>query len=224
MYYLQSAMKKSQVITNDLISVTSLLLLGTELEVLRPLQREVLLCLTLLAPQAQDDHVGRLGFLVENGLGLTTKTHLLGVIMAFLLGKVGRLAQLVLGYLVDLVQTPLASGAVRLAFLGHVDHFDLDMFRVRDGDNRHTQRSAKHEILPVMDGAIAPQRDGSGRDGVDDQRPRRWEELGRDIISLDAEIFNPTNQVHSSSSRHGSPPHPTFAPLSPWASLRLRFR
>jgi hypothetical protein len=103
MYYLQSAMKKSQVITNVLISVTALLLLGTELEVLRPLQREVLLCLTLLALQAQDNLAGRLGFLVENGLGLTTKTHLLGVIMAFPLGKVGCLARLVLGHFVDLV-------------------------------------------------------------------------------------------------------------------------
>jgi hypothetical protein len=67
------------------------------------------------------------------------------------------------------------------------------MFRVRDGDDRHTQRSAKHKMLPVMDGAIAPQRDGSGRDGVDDQRPRRWEELGRDIIARDVEIFGPMN-------------------------------
>ncbi len=85
-------MKKSQVITNDLISVTTLLLLGTELEVLRPLQREVLLRLTLLVLQAQDDLAGRLGFLVENELGLTTETHLLGVVMAFPLGKVGHLA------------------------------------------------------------------------------------------------------------------------------------
>ena len=129
-------MKKSQVITNDLISVTTLLLLGTKLEVLRPLQREVLLRLTFLALQTQDNLTGRLGLLVEHGLGLTSETHLLGVVTALPLGEVGCLPRLVLGDLVDLVRTALASGAVRLAFFGDVDHFDLGMIKGERGRGR----------------------------------------------------------------------------------------
>ncbi len=138
------------VITNDLISVTALLLLGTELEVLRPLQCEVLLCLTLLALQTQDDFTGGLGLLVEHGLSLTSETHLLGVVTALPLGEVGCLPRLVLGDLVDLVRAALASGAVRFAFFGHVDHFDLDMIRAREGDDGHT-KSATNKTLPMTD-------------------------------------------------------------------------
>jgi len=117
--------KATTVITNNLVSVAALLLLGTQLEVLSPLQRQVLLRLTLLALQTKDDLTRGLGLLVEDGLGLPSEPHLLGIVTALPLCEVASLSRLVLCHLVDFVFAALASGAVSLAFFGHVDHFDL---------------------------------------------------------------------------------------------------
>lgn len=57
------------------------------------------LCLGLAggALQSQDDLLGGLGLLVEDGLGLTTVTRLLAVVTTLTLGEEGSLASLVLG-------------------------------------------------------------------------------------------------------------------------------
>ena len=107
-----------------LVLVTGLRLLGAELEVLRPLERQVLLRLAFLALQPKDDLPRRLGLLVEHGLRLSSESHLLGIVPALALGEVRGLAGLVLGHLVVLVLPALLAGAVGLALFRDVDHFD----------------------------------------------------------------------------------------------------
>ena len=88
---------------------------------LASLQGQLALGLALDALQSQDDLLGGLGLLVENGLGLTTITALLPVITSLTLGEQGGLASLVLG---DLVLGVLLAGlalAIGLAGLGDVD-------------------------------------------------------------------------------------------------------
>jgi len=102
--------------------VTGVGLLRSELEVLRPLERQLLLRLTLLALQTEHDLAGRLGLLVEDGLRLPSETHLLRVVTTLPLGEVRGLPGLVLRDLVYLVVAALARGAVGLPFLGYVDH------------------------------------------------------------------------------------------------------
>ena len=106
----------------SLVLVTTLSLLGTELEMLSSLEGKLLLGLALLAFQTEDDLTGSLGLLVEDGLGLTTEAHLLGVISALALGEVRGLAGLVLGDLVHLVLLALLACAVGLALLWYVNH------------------------------------------------------------------------------------------------------
>lgn len=106
--------------------MTTLSLLGTELEVLGPLKSQVLLGLTFLALQTKNDLTCSLGLLVEDGLGLTSETHLLGIITTLSLGEVGGLSGLVLGDLVDLVLTALLAGTEGFAFFGYVNHFFFD--------------------------------------------------------------------------------------------------
>ena len=106
--------------------MSTLLLLGTQLEMLRPLQCQVLLRLTLLTFQTQYNLTSRLGLLVKDGLGLSTKSHLFGIVTTLALGKIGRLAGFVLCYLVNFVFAAFATGAVGFAFFGDVDH-DADV-------------------------------------------------------------------------------------------------
>jgi len=102
--------------------VASLHFLGTKFKVLRPLHDQMLLRLTFLALQSQDNLLGSFGLLVEDGLRLTTKSHLLRIVPALSLGEVGGLACLVLSDLVVLVLSALASSTVSLAFFRDVDH------------------------------------------------------------------------------------------------------
>jgi hypothetical protein len=102
--------------------VTGLFLLLTQLKVLGSLDTQLLLRLTFLALQTQDNLTGRLGFFVKDGLGLPTKAHLLRVVTALALCKVGSLAGLVLGDLVELVLVALAC-TVGLALLGNIHHY-----------------------------------------------------------------------------------------------------
>ena len=104
--------------------MTRLSLLGTKLEVLGTLESQMLLGLTFLALQTKDNLTGGLGLLVEHGLGLTSETHLLGIVTTLSLGEVGCLSGLVLGDLVDLVPTALLAGTISLTLLGYVNHFD----------------------------------------------------------------------------------------------------
>jgi len=93
----------------------------TQLEVLCSLQTQLLSRLTFLAFQAQHNLSGGLGLFVKDRLGLAAESHLLGVVPALALGKVGRLAGLVLRHLVHFVLLALAT-AVRFAFFRNVDH------------------------------------------------------------------------------------------------------
>jgi len=92
-----------------------------KLKVLASLQRQLALGLALDALQPQDDLLGRLGLLVEDGLGLTTITRLLPVVTTLTLGEQGGLASLVLGDLVLRVLAALLALAVGVAGLGNVD-------------------------------------------------------------------------------------------------------
>ena len=71
-----------------------------KLEVLATLQSELLLGLAGSALQTQDDLLGGLGLLVEDGLGLTTVTGLLAVVTTLSLSRQRVLALLVLRHLV----------------------------------------------------------------------------------------------------------------------------
>ena len=62
-----------------------------KLEVLAALQGELLLGLASSALETQDDLLGGLGLLVEDGLGLTTITALLPVVTTLTLGEQGGL-------------------------------------------------------------------------------------------------------------------------------------
>ena len=104
--------------------MSTLGLLGTKLEVFGPLKGQMLLGLTFLALQTENDLTCGLRLLVEDGLGLTSETHLLGVITTLSLGKVRGLSGLVLGDLVDLMLAALLASAEGLTFFGHVNHFD----------------------------------------------------------------------------------------------------
>ena len=98
------------------------LLVTTQLKVLAALQGQLALGLALDALQSQDNLLGGLGLLVEDGLGLTTITGLLAVITTLSLGEKRGLASLVLGDLVLGVLAALLALAVRVASLGNVDH------------------------------------------------------------------------------------------------------
>ena len=79
------------------------LLLLAELEVLAPLDLELLLGLARLALQSKHDLFGRLRLLVEDGLRLAAEAHLLRVVPSLALREVTGLAGLVLRHLEDLV-------------------------------------------------------------------------------------------------------------------------
>merc|ERR1719203_451219 len=107
-----------------LILVTRFSLLGTKLKVLGSLQSQMLLGFTFLTFQTQNNLPRSLGLLVKHGLGLSTESHLFGIVTTLTLGEVGSLTGRVLGHLMGLVLTAFFAGAVGLAFFGYVDHFD----------------------------------------------------------------------------------------------------
>jgi hypothetical protein len=104
-----------------LVLVTRCGSLLSQLEMLGSLQTQLLLGLTFLTFQTQDNLTRSLGLLVENGLGLSTETHLLGIVTSLSLCEIGSLTSLVLGHLVDGVLLALAS-TVGLAFFGNIHH------------------------------------------------------------------------------------------------------
>lgn len=113
----------------NLVLVSALGLLLSELEVLGPLEAELLLGLALLALQSDDHLPGGLGLLVEDGLGLAAEAHLLVVVPSLTLGEIRGLSRLVLGDLVDRVLLALLSLAEGFSFLGAVNHFVFVFFR-----------------------------------------------------------------------------------------------
>jgi hypothetical protein len=97
------------------------LLVTTKLEVLATLQSELLLGLARGALETEDDLLGGLGLLVEDGLGLTTVTALLAVVTALTLSVQRGLSSLVLGDLVLGVLVAFLALAVGPAGFGNVD-------------------------------------------------------------------------------------------------------
>lgn len=93
----------------------------SEFEVLGPFQAQLLLRLTCLAFQPEYDLTCRLGLLVEDGLCLSTESHLLRVVTSLPLCEIRRFAGLVLCDLVHGVLLALAA-TVCLAFLRDVHH------------------------------------------------------------------------------------------------------
>ena len=96
--------------------------LGSQFEMLGSLQTQLLLGLAFLTFQTQHNLTCGLGLLVKDGLGLSPKTHLLGIVPTLSLSEIGSLTGLVLCHLVDSVLLALAS-TVGLAFFGYVHHF-----------------------------------------------------------------------------------------------------
>jgi len=107
---------------NFLILVTRRSSLLSKFKVLGSLQTQLLLGLAFLTFQTQNNLTGSLSLFVEDGLGLSTEAHLLGVVTSLSLSEIRRLSGLVLGDLVDGVLLALA-GTVGSAFFGDVDHF-----------------------------------------------------------------------------------------------------
>lgn len=105
----------------ELQSLTLLLLVTTQLEVLTSLQSQLSLGLTVNTLQSQDDLLGSLSLLVENWLGLTTETGLFTVVSSLTLSEQGSLTSLVLGNLVLGVLTALLSLTVGLSKLRNVN-------------------------------------------------------------------------------------------------------
>ena len=101
------------------------LLLVVKLEVLATLEDVLDDSLAGGALHLEDDLLGGLGLLVEDGLGLATVTGLLLVVTALALGEEASLTSLVLDDLEGLVGLAPLVGAVHLLLLGEVHHFDL---------------------------------------------------------------------------------------------------
>jgi hypothetical protein len=95
--------------------------LGSKFKMLGSLDAQLLLGFALLAFQSKHNFTGRLGLFVKDGLGLSAVSHLLAVVSALALSKVGRLARFVLCHLVQRMLLALAR-AVRLAFFGNIHH------------------------------------------------------------------------------------------------------
>lgn len=102
-------------------SLSLLLLVTTQLEVLTSLQGQLSLGLALNTLQSQDNLFRGLSLLVENGLGLTTETRLLTVVSSLTLSEQRSLTSLVLGDLVLCVLTALLSLTESLSELRNVD-------------------------------------------------------------------------------------------------------
>ena len=88
---------------------------------LAALQGQLHLVFALLAFHTEHDLLGGLGLLLEDGLGLTSKTLLLSVVTTLSLGKDGSLSSLVLGNLVQGVLSALLGSTEGLAGLGNVN-------------------------------------------------------------------------------------------------------
>jgi hypothetical protein len=113
--------------------VTGGVAFGTEFKVFGSLEDELFLGFTLFAFQPQDDLTGGLCLLVKDGLGLSTESHLFGIITTFSLRKVGSLSSFVLRHLHHGVLAAFLARAIRLSLLGNIHHlcFFLDSKQIQ---------------------------------------------------------------------------------------------
>ena len=105
-----------------LILMSALYLLGSQFEMLGPLNSQLFLRFTLLTLQPEHNFPCCLSLLVKHGFGLTTETHLLRVVTAFSLGEVRCFTGFVLGYFHDLMLSTFFAGAECSAFFRDVYH------------------------------------------------------------------------------------------------------
>ena len=98
------------------------LLLLTNIEVLASLQSMLMNHFAVVTLKLEDNLLCGLGLLVEDRLGLTTKTLLLSVVTSLTLSLEGSLTNLVLGDLVLLVRLALSVITVGVDLLWEVDH------------------------------------------------------------------------------------------------------
>ena len=108
----------------NLVLVTRCSGLLSKLEVLGSFEAQLLFSLTFLTFQTQNNLTGSFGLLVENGFGLSTKSHLLRVVTSLPLSEIGSLARLVLCHLVEGVLLALSS-TIGLSFFRNVHHFEI---------------------------------------------------------------------------------------------------
>ena len=97
------------------------LLITTEFEGLATLQDKLMLVLANGTFQTEDNLLGSLGLLVENGLSLTTITGLLTIVTTFTLSEDGGFTSLILGDLVRGVTTTLLTGTEGFTSLRDID-------------------------------------------------------------------------------------------------------
>jgi hypothetical protein len=107
-------------ILSELSRSTYLCLLLSELEGLASLEWKHSLAFALGALDLEDDLLGGLGLLSEDGLSLTTETLLLGIVTSLTLSDKRSLTSLVLSDLVARVL--LASLAIGVSRLWNADH------------------------------------------------------------------------------------------------------
>jgi hypothetical protein len=98
------------------------------------LDTQLLFSLAFLTFQTKDNLTGGLSLLVKDGFGLTTETHLLGIVTPFALCEIGRLTRLVLSDLVDGMLLAL-TGAVSLTFFWNIHHGFLHKIRIKRSQN-----------------------------------------------------------------------------------------
>merc|ERR1711875_86537 len=118
------AVSSSSSSTLELEHLSLLLLLASELEMLASLDGDLVLALAISALQSEDDLLGGLGLLSEDGLGLTSVSLLLAIVTPLALGLERVLAFLVLRHLVQRVLSAFGRGAEGTAGLGYVHHFE----------------------------------------------------------------------------------------------------
>jgi len=123
-----SSSSSSSSSTLELEHLSLLLLLASELEMLASLDGHLVLALAISALQSEDDLLGGLGLLSEDGLGLSTVSLLLAVVTTLALGLQRVLTLLVLRHLVKRVLPAFGGGTESAASLGNVNHFQKFVF------------------------------------------------------------------------------------------------
>jgi hypothetical protein len=98
------------------------------------LDTQLLLGLAFLTFKTKDNLTGSLSLPVKDGLGLSTETHLLGIVTPFALCEIRRLTRLILSYLVGGVLLAL-TGTVSLTFFWNIHHGSLQKSRRQGSQN-----------------------------------------------------------------------------------------
>jgi len=118
----------SRISSLELKHLSLLLLLASQLEVLASFDGHLILSLAVRALQPEDDLLGGLGLLSEDGLGLSTVSLLLAVVTTLALGLERIFTLLVLRHLVKRVLPAFGGGTESAASFRNVNHFQKLIF------------------------------------------------------------------------------------------------